>query len=153
MTASRHISASNFTRRSGGRGAAAFVALALFALLLNSCARSPYTRAITPRADQLHWVDERRAIDKIAYFNCCLPFASKREKAQLGYANLLRQAYARASLDGKDVDAGIRVLNFLRRIHRQSGGTRAAWHAVIEKAKAPRDAPGLKGIPIPGDYR
>ncbi|HOG51696.1 MAG TPA: hypothetical protein PKY10_13980 [Lentisphaeria bacterium] len=70
------------------------------------------------------------------------------------YATLLRVSYMRVSEGGVDVDAGVRALNFIYKIHRDANGDRKLWHDVVERAKDTTDDAGrLLGLPIPPEFR
>ncbi len=131
--------------------------LAILSFLLCGCiASSPYTRLAKPRADQKRWIDERAAIDAVIYCINSGKFASRRPMAVRNYASLLRQCYASASLLGQDVDAGVRALNYLHKIHQQSKGDKTLWDDALKlaKVKVNDDSPNhLPGIEPPEDYQ
>jgi hypothetical protein len=129
---------------------------ALACLVVATCAgcrTSPYTHAVIPRPDQQRWMDERMVIEQLTECVYNASFASKRDAAILTYANLLRHVYGFASLGNRDIDAGVRALNFVHRVHRQASGSRALWVTVLAEARAPQGTEGLRGIPVPDDYR
>ena len=72
------------------------------------------------------------------------------------YASVIRQAYARASLLGQDVDAGVRAMNYIKNVHRQAKGDQALWDDALKTAKQKYDEDSsdyLPGIEPPQDYK
>ena len=121
------------------------------------CAQpSKYTKLAKPRADQRRWIDERESIDAVIYCINGAKYATSRPFAVKNYASVIRQAYARASLLGQDVDAGVRALNYIKNVHKQAKGAKDLWDDALEYAKRrlDEDSPDhLPGIEPPQDYK
>lgn len=131
------------------------LSISICILILGCMQASPYTNLATPRADQRHWPNERDAIDTIILLNRRARYASSRPAAVKLYATFIRQCYAEASMLGADVDAGVRALNYLHKLHKQTKGKKAFWEDSlrVSKAKLPDTSPGhLPGLEPPEDY-
>ena len=144
--------------RARRRGRGGFVAMAMLAaaFLLTACVSNPnaLTRAYNPRHDQNRWLDENLVINTVVQCVNNADFASRRPLAVKEYAGLLRLCYMTVSEGGVDVDAGVRALNFIHKIHRDANGDRKLWRDAVEQAKNTSDDAGrLPGLPIPPDFR
>lgn len=155
----RHFRASRSTHcppraRSVHSGFAVMAMLAA-AFLLAACVSNlkSLTNAHNPRHDQKRWLDENLVISTVVQCVNNADFASRRPMAVKEYATLLRLSYMRVSEGGVDVDAGVRALNFIYKIHRDANGDRKLWQDAVERAKdTTDDARRLPGLPIPTKF-
>ncbi len=109
-----------------------------------------YTSETVPHLAQKHWVDERDVIITVTQCVPRLKYSSTRDEALERYAKGVRRWYAHASDNGKDVDAGVRALNYVHKIHKDAKGARSLWKKVLKEARALTDADGL---PPPEGYK
>ena len=120
--------------------------------VLCGCASTPRVKKpYVPHPDQRVWVDEAAVINLVTRLVYDAQFESRRHRAEERYAALLRYWYHRTSQNGLDQDAGVRALNYIRKIHADAGGTRKLWKHVLELAREP--VAGQKGMPVPEDFR
>ncbi|MBN2448788.1 MAG: hypothetical protein JXR77_00280 [Lentisphaeria bacterium] len=121
-------------------------------LLLGACRIvNPVRQPYTPHAQQREWVDEVAVINVVTRLTMDAGFASRRALAEERYAALLRYWYKRTSLAGRDLEGGIRALNFIRKVHFDAKGDRKLWNRAVELAREP--LPGQDGIPLPPEFR
>ncbi len=105
-------------------------------LLLCGCMSSgKYTKEAFPRADQKRWPDETEVVDVVVRCVRMAEYTSGRPHAIREYAIFLRSTYSRCSEGGIDIDAGVRALNYIRKIHRDARGGRKLWRQAIELAQ------------------
>ena len=122
--------------------------------LLSSCRSSQLSRESRPRSGQLHWGDEMVLQSAVRRLLDSSRLASREPGIAKCYADLLRFWYQASSGNGQDVDGGVRMLNYLRQIHFQNGGSRALWKEAVRAAKeAGRSEDGLPALPIPSKFK
>ena len=91
--------------------------IVLIALGLAGCfTTGQYTREAFPRADQKNWPDEVEVVDVVVRCVRTAEYTSSHTYAVREYAIFLRQTYGKCSEGGLDVDAGIRALNYIKKI-------------------------------------
>ena len=113
-----------------------------------------FTRSRDPRHDQNNWLDERLVINTVVQCVNNADFTSRRPLAIMEYATLLRMCYMTVSEGGVDVDAGVRALNFIHKIHRDARGDKKLWQNAVKKAQdTTADHGRLPGLPIPAEYK
>lgn len=128
------------------------VAITCCLFLAMGCSSTPRVKKpFGPHPEQRVWVDEAAVINLVTRLVYDAQFESRRHRAEERYAALLRYWYRETSQNGLDADAGIRALNYIRKIHADAGGKRRLWKRVVQLAKEP--VPGQKGMPIPEDFR
>ncbi len=95
----------------------------------------PLTREIRPRHDQQNWLNERECIHNVVTFVEYAKYASRRPQTLRDYALYIRATYAHVSMGGNDVDAGVRALNYIHKIHLDCGGPGKLWKDVLELSR------------------
>lgn len=93
-----------------------------------------YTREAFPRADQKYWPDEVEVVDVVVRCVRTAEYTSSHTYAVREYAIFLRQTYGKCSEGGLDVDAGIRALNYIKKIHHDAKGGKKLWREAMELA-------------------
>lgn len=122
--------------------------------LLSSCRSSQLTRESRPRAGQLRWGDETVLQTTVRRLLDSSRLASREPGVAAKYADLLRFWYQVASGNGQDVDGGVRMLNYLRQVHFENGGSSKLWKEAVKTAKeAGVGADGLPILPIPSEFK
>lgn len=117
---------------------------------------SNYTTEYRPRADQKKWPDEKEVINTVVKCVRMADYASLRTRAVREYALALRRWYAHVSMGGKDVDAGVRALNYVHKIHGDAHGGNELWRDALDLSRVHSDPhcdTGVPGIPPPLDYQ
>ncbi len=115
----------------------------------------PLTRETRPRHDQQNWLKEREAINNVVAFVEYAKYASRRPQALRDYALYIRVTYAHVSMGGNDVDAGVRALNYIHKIHLDCGGSGKLWKDALDLARI-MDKDGDKqptGLEPPPNYK
>ena len=115
----------------------------------------PLTRETRPRHDQQNWLKEREAINNVVAYVEYAKYASRRPQALRDYALYIRVTYAHVSMGGNDVDAGVRALNYIHKIHLDCGGSGKLWKDALDLARI-MDKDGDKqptGLEPPPDYK
>ena len=127
-------------------------------LLVSSCAmltpREKLTSDYTPREGQAVWfTDDDLAVmaRRIAACISASEMVTDYQRAKHVYAEYLRVTYETISEKGADVDAGVRALNLIKRLHKQADGSSRLWEEALELAKKTDDE-SLKGLPVPPNY-
>lgn len=128
--------------------------LTLLLALLAGCVSTnakKYTREDVPRHDQKRWPDELQVVDVVVRCVRTAEFSSSRKVAVREYAIFLRQVYGNCSEGGIDVDAGVRALNYIKKIHNDAHGGRKLWNEAFELAQyEPEDEfKRMPGLPPP----
>ena len=115
----------------------------------------PLTREARPRHDQQNWLKEREAINNVVAFVEYAKYASRRPQALRDYALYIRVTYAHVSMGGNDVDAGVRALNYIHKIHLECGGSGKLWKDVLDLSRIMvNDSRGQPiGLEPPLDYK
>lgn len=115
----------------------------------------PLTRETHPRHDQQNWVKEREAINNVVAYVEYAKYASRRPQALRDYALYIRVTYAHVSMGGNDVDAGVRALNYIHKIHLDCGGSGKLWKDVLDLARIMGNDGGKQttGLEPPPDYK
>ena len=113
------------------------------------------THEARPRHDQQNWLNEREAINNVVAFVEYAKYASRRPQALHDYALYVRVTYANVSMGGKDVDAGVRALNYIRKIHLECGGTGKYWKDVLDLSRIMGNSSDKQpnGLEPPSDYK
>ena len=93
------------------------------------------THEARPRHNQQNWLDEREAINNVVAFVEYAKYVSRRPQALRDYALYVRVTYANVSMGGKDVDAGVRALNYIHKIHLDCGGSGKLWKDVLDLSR------------------
>lgn len=133
-----------------------FFAAVLFVLMTGCISSGKYTHEHRPRSDQKRWPDEREVINTVVKIVNMSGYASLKPKALMEYALFLRRWYGTVSEGGNDVDAGIRALNYIKKIHNDAYGGGGLWREVLDKAKTEEDdgsGKRMPGLPPPVDYK
>lgn len=80
---------------------------------------------------------------------------ASRESGVIGqYAVMLRYWYQAASGNGQQVDAGVRMLQYLQQLHFRYGGSKSLWKNAVQQAKQPGAGPdGVLMGPIPAGFK
>ena len=115
----------------------------------------PLTRESRPRHDQQNWLKEREAINNVVAFVEYAKYASRRPQALRDYALYICVTYAHVSMGGNDVDAGVRALNYIHKIHLDCGGSGKLWKDALDLARI-MDKDGDKqptGLEPPPNYK
>ena len=110
----------------------------------------PVHQPYVPHPRQRVWVNEAAVINLVTRLVYDNHFESRQKQTELRYAAVLRYWYKHCSLDGADLDGGIRALNYIRKIHFDAGGDSKLWQRVVERAKKPE--PMQDGLPIPPEF-
>ena len=78
-------------------------------------------------------------------------YTSSHTYAVREYAIFLRQTYGKCSEGGIDVDAGIRALNYIKKIHHDAKGGRKLWREAMELARYEHEDENkrMPGLPPP----
>ena len=110
-----------------------------------------YTKEAFPRHDQKFWPDEVEVVDVVVRCVRVAEYTSSHSYAVRDYAIFLRQTYGKCSEGGLDVDAGIRALNYIKKIHSDAKGGRKLWREALELAcYEPEDEnKRMPGLPPP----
>ena len=111
---------------------------------------NPVRKPYVPHPRQRAWVNEAAVINLVTRLVYDARFESRQEVTEMRYATVLRYWYKRCSVDGEDLDGGLRALNYIRKIHFDAGGDRKLWKRVAERAR--EAAPGEDGLPIPSVF-
>ena len=116
---------------------------------------TPLTRETHPRHDQQNWLKEREAINNVVAFVEYAKYASRRPQALRDYALYLRTTYAHVSMGGNDVDAGVRALNYIHKIHLDCGGSGKLWKDVLDLSRIMNSDSANQpvGLEPPLDYK
>ena len=127
---------------------------AVVALLLAGCfttGGTKYTREDFPRPDQKHWPDELQVVDVVVRCVRTAEYTSSRTYAIREYAIFLRQTYGKCSEGGLDVDAGMRALNYIKKIHNDAKGGKALWKEAMKLASydPEEEYKRMPGLPPP----
>ena len=134
------------------------IAAIFCAMLLVSCAllspRERLTSDYKPREGQAVWFTEEDLTVMARRIAACISaseMVTDYQRAKRVYAEYLRLTYETISQKGEDMDAGVRALNLIKRLHHQADGTDRLWKEAVELAKSTDDA-SLKGMPLPAIY-
>ena len=130
------------------------ICLAVIALLLAGCfttGGAKYTKEDFPRADQKHWPDELQVVDVVVRCVRTAEYTSSRNYAVREYALFLRQTYGKCSEGGLDADAGMRALNYIKKIHNDAKGGKKLWKEAMELAcyEPEEEYKRMPGLPPP----
>ena len=128
------------------------LSIVLIALGLAGCfTTGQYTKEAFPRADQKHWPDEVEVVDVVVRCVRTAEYTSSHTYAVREYAIFLRQTYGKCSEGGLDVDAGIRALNYIKKIHHDAKGGRKLWREAMELARYEHEDENkrMPGLPPP----
>lgn len=132
------------------------IALTAFMLSCNSITpKNSYTTEHTKRDDQQIWFtheEENITFRLVATCIAAAEMATDYQRALRKYAEYLRLCYYNISQDSVDVDAGVRSLNFIKKLHKDADGPDKLWNEAVKLAKSTQDTT-LLGKPIPKDYR
>ncbi len=115
----------------------------------------PLTREAHPRHNQKRWLNQREAINNVVAFVEYAKYASRRPQALRDYALYVRVTYADVSMGGNDVDAGVRALNYIRKIHLDCGGSGKLWKDVLDLSRIMGNSSDKQpnGLEPPPDYK
>lgn len=114
-----------------------------------------YTSDSFPRENQQIWFTPDEITSTVRLVASCISASemiTDRPRAVRRYAEYLRLCYHAISLNGADVDAGIRALNFIHKLHRDADGSAKLWQDAVTLAQDTQDD-SLPGIPLPAQYR
>jgi len=125
-------------------------AVALMSIGPSCAVVKPVREPYVPHPRQRVWVNEAAVINLVTRLVYDANFGSRQEVTETRYAAVLRYWYKRCSVDGEDLDGGLRALNYIRKIHFDAGGDRKLWKRVEDRAR--EDAPGEDGLPIPSVF-
>ena len=93
------------------------------------------TRESRPRHNQDRWLNEREVINNVVAYVEYSKYASRRPKVLQEYGLYLRMSYANVSVGGQDIDAGVRALNYIHKIHQECGGSQKFWNDALAMAR------------------
>ena len=133
--------------------------LPIFLALLCGCVSLPkgegLTRETHPRHNQKRWLKEREVINNVVAYVEYSKYASRRPQALREYALYIRLSYANVSIGGQDVDAGVRALNYIHKIHAECGGSPKLWNDVLALSRILGEGDERQGTGLepPPDYK